>query len=120
MNYFKRIIGDYRCDQFTGVHLNSAHLQYNSFHTWLGNYPDMILHQPFYFAYSDTALFGNFIYGNEMYTPEMSTVPQNKLSTYAQTVTIFLIQINQSEVFRDRNKYFNDLLQQNDSAEVSS
>ena len=69
MNYFKRIIGDYRCDKFTGQHLNSAHLQYNSFHTWLGNYPDMILHQPFYFAYSDVALFGNFIYGNEMYTP---------------------------------------------------
>jgi len=68
MNYFKRIIGEYRCDKYTGAHLNSAHLQYNSFHTYLGNYPDMILHKPFYFAYSDTALFGNFIYGNEMYT----------------------------------------------------
>ena len=69
MNYFKRIIGEYRCDKFTGEHLNSPHLQYNSFHTHLGNYPDMILHTPFYFPYSDTGLFGNFIYGNEMYTP---------------------------------------------------
>jgi predicted Zn-dependent peptidase len=28
--------------------------------------------------------------------------------------------MNQSEVFRARNKYFNDLLQQNNSAEVAS
>ena len=28
--------------------------------------------------------------------------------------------MSQSEVFRARNKYFNDLLQQNDSAEVSA
>jgi len=109
MQYFKRIIGEYRCDKFTGEHLNSAHLQYNSFHTYLGNYPDMILHQPFYFAYSDTGLFGNFIYGNEMYTPEMAVVTQNQMSIYAQY-------INQSEVFRARNKYFNDLLENNSSA----
>lgn len=86
MNYFKRIIGEYRCDKFTGEHLNSAHLQYNSFHTYLGNYPDMILHKPFYLPYSDTGLFGNFIYGNEMYTPEMSVVTQNQMSLYAQYV----------------------------------
>ncbi len=90
MQYFKRIIGEYRCDKFTGEHLNSAHLQYNSFHTYLGNYPDMILHQPFYFPYSDTGLFGNFIYGNEMYTPEMSVVTQNQMSIYAQYVRIIL------------------------------
>lgn len=48
-----------------------------------------------------------------MYTPEMSLNPQNKLSTYAQYM-------NQSEVYRARNKYFNDLLQQNDSAEVAA
>lgn len=88
MNYFMRIIGEYRCDKYTGEHLNSPHLQYNSFHTHLGNFPDLTLHQPFYFAYSDTALFGNFIYGNEMYTPEMSVMTQNKMSTYAQEVNL--------------------------------
>jgi len=112
MTFFKRIIGDYRCDKFTGIHLNSAHLQYNSFHTWLGNFPDMILHQPFYIPYSDTGLFGNFIYGNEMYTQEMSIKTQNQMSTYAQY-------INQAEVFRARNKYFNDLLELNCPVEVS-
>ena len=91
MQYFKRIIGEYRCDKFTGEHLNSAHLQYNSFHTYLGNYPDMILHQPFYFAYSDTGLFGNFIYGNEMYSPEMAVVTQNQMSIYAQYVAFSLL-----------------------------
>lgn len=103
INFFKRIIGEWRCDKYTGEHLNSAHLQYNSFHTYLGNFPDLILHKPFYFAYSDTGLFGNFIYGNEIFTAEMSTITQNKMSTYAQYV-------NQSEVFRARNKYWNDLL----------
>lgn len=86
MNYFKRVIGEYRCDKFTGDHLNSPHLQYNSFHTFLGNYPDIILHKPFYFAYSDVALFGNFIYGNEMYSTEMSVITQNQMSIYAQYV----------------------------------
>jgi processing peptidase subunit beta len=86
MNYFKRIIGEYRCDKFTGDHLNSPHLQYNSFHTFLGNYPDIILHKPFFFAYSDVALFGNFIYGNEMYSTEMSVITQNQMSVYAQYV----------------------------------
>ena len=91
MQYFKRIVGEYRCDKYTGQHLNSAHLQYNSFHTYLGNYPDMILHKPFYFAYSDTGIFGNFLYGNEMYTPEMAVVTQNQMSVYAQYVSPLLL-----------------------------
>ena len=64
MTYFKRILGSYRCDKYTGAHLNSAHLQYNSFHTHLGEYPDIILQKPFYFAYSDTGIFGNLMFGN--------------------------------------------------------
>jgi hypothetical protein len=93
MNYFKRIIGEFRCDKFTGDHLNSPHLQYNSFHTYLGNNPDIILHKPFYFAYSDTGLFGNFIYGNEMYSQEMSVVTQNQMSIYAQYVSLYLLRL---------------------------
>lgn len=90
MNYFMRIIGEYRCDKFTGEHLNSPQLQYNSFHTILGHYPDLIMHTPFYFPYSDTALFGNFIYGNEMFTPEMSVLTQNQMSVYSQEVSFKL------------------------------
>ena len=87
MNYFTRILGDYTCDKYTGQHLNSPHLQYNAWHTWLGIYPDMIMSKPFYFTYSDTALFGNFIYGNEMFTPEMAITPQNYISSLAQYVS---------------------------------
>lgn len=86
MNYFKRIIGEYRCDKYNSEHLNSPHLQYNTFHSWIALYPDLILHKPFYFVYSDVALFGNFIYGNEMFSAEMSTVTQNHMSVYAQYV----------------------------------
>ena len=88
MMYFKRVIGEYRCDKFTGEHLNSAHLQYNEFHTWMGNHPDMIMQKPYYHAYSDIGLFGNFIYGNEMYTQEMSVITQHHMSVYAQYVKV--------------------------------
>ena len=64
MNYFKRLIGSFRVDKHTGGNLNTPHLQYNSFHTDLGNYPDIVLHKPFYFAYSDVGLLGNFMFGN--------------------------------------------------------
>jgi len=70
------------------------------------------MHKPFYFPYSDTGIFGNFIYGNEMFSNEMSVITQNKMSIYAQY-------INQSEVFRARNKYWNDILEFNDSGLVS-
>ena len=64
MSFFRRILGEYRVDKFTGAHLNSAHLQYNKLHTTLGNKPDIIYYKPFFYAYSDTGLFGAFIHGN--------------------------------------------------------
>jgi processing peptidase subunit beta len=88
MNYFKRLIGEYRVDKHTGTHLNTPKLQYNSFHTDLGNYADIIMHKPFYFAYSDTALFGNFFFGNEVWNRQMLLLGQNKMSEYAAYVTI--------------------------------
>ncbi len=90
MQYFKRIIGDYRVDKFTGSNLNTPRLQYNSFHEYLGGFPDIILQKPFYIPYSDTGLFGNFIYGNSVFNPEMSLITQNKMSTYAQNVFFLL------------------------------
>ena len=54
----------------------------------MGNHPDMIMQKPYYHAYSDTGLFGNFIYGNEMYTQEMSVITQNHMSIYAQYVRV--------------------------------
>lgn len=112
MHYFKRIIGEYRIDKYTGANLNTPHLQYNSFHNILGSFPDISVHQPFYIPYSDTGIFGNFIFGNEIFNREMLLMTQNMMSVYAQ-------QINVVEVFRSRNKYWNDLLERNDPSEVS-
>ena len=91
MHYFTRIIGEYRVDKYTGAHLNSAHLQYNTFHNALGSYPDIILHKPFYIPYSDTGLMGNFIFGNEIFNREMLLMTQNMLSCYAHQVIYFFI-----------------------------
>lgn len=86
MNYFKRVIGEFRVDKYTGAHLNSAKLQYNSFHEDLGDHPDIILHKPLYFAYSDVGLFGNFLFGNEIWNKQLVMLSQNKMSTYAQNI----------------------------------
>lgn len=86
MNYFKRLIGEYRVDKYTGAHLNTPKLQYNSFHQDLGDYPDIILHKPLYFAYSDVGIFGNFLFGNEIWNRQLLLLSQNKMSEYAQTV----------------------------------
>ncbi len=97
MNYFTKIIGEYRVDKYTGAHLNSAHLQYNTFHNAIGSYPDIILHKPFYIPYSDTGLIGNFIFGNEIFNREMLLMTQNMLSCYAQFV-IILIKIRSTQL----------------------
>jgi hypothetical protein len=86
MHYFKRIIGEYRIDKYTGANLNTPHLQYNSFHNILGSFPDISVHQPFYIPYSDTGIFGNFIFGNEIFNREMLLMTQNMMSVYAQQV----------------------------------
>lgn len=104
MNYFKRVIGEFRIDKYTGAHLNTAKLQYNSFHTDLGTFPDIILHKPFYFAYSDVGLFGNFMFGNEVWNRQLLLLSQNRMSEYSQDIP-------QPEVFRARNKYWNELLE---------
>ena len=86
MHYFTKLIGEYRVDKYTGAHLNSAHLQYNTFHNALGSYPDIIIQKPFYIPYSDTGLMGNFIFGNEIFNREMLLMTQNMLSCYASYV----------------------------------
>lgn len=91
MNYFKRLIGEFRVDKHTGAHLNSAKLQYNSLHTDLGNFCDIVLQKPFYFAYSDVGLFGNFFFGNEVWNKPMLLLGQNKMSEYAQNVLYVII-----------------------------
>lgn len=91
LNYFKRLIGEYRIDKHTGAHLNTPKLQYNSFHTDLGNYADIVLQKPFYFSYSDVGLFGSWLFGNEVWNKQLLLLSQNKMSEYASYVIIFFI-----------------------------
>ena len=91
MGFFKRLLGQYRIDKYTGAHLNTARLQYNSFHTELANWPDIILHKPFYHAYSDTGLFFNYFFGNEVWNRQMTLMGQYQLSCFAQNVMHALI-----------------------------
>ena len=86
MSHFRRILGEYRVDKYTGAHLNSSHLQYNRMHTELGQYPDIIAKKPFFFSYSDVGLFGNFMYGSELFNKELLYLSQYICSCYAQNV----------------------------------
>lgn len=63
----KNMFGSYRIDENAG-HLNDVHKQYNSMHSMLGDLPDVTLAQSHYFAYSDCGIFGNYFYGNEIFT----------------------------------------------------
>ena len=63
----KNMFGSYRIDQNSG-HLNDVSKQYNSMHSLLGNLVDVTRADSEYYAYSDTGLFGNYFFGNEVFT----------------------------------------------------
>jgi processing peptidase subunit beta len=65
--FYKFILGSYRADKYTGAHLNNSQRQYNQLHASLGECPDIQAQTPHYLAYDDTALFGNFLIGNEVF-----------------------------------------------------
>lgn len=98
----KRIFGTYNI-QKNAEHLNDVLKQYNSLHAMLGDLPDVTRHQSHYFAYSDSGLFGNYFFGNEIFTRQM---------TYCGMVlnTIYGHYMNDVEVYRARNAYYNELL----------
>jgi len=81
-------------------------------HEELGQYPDIVAHRPFFFSYSDTGLFGNFMYGNELFNRELLFLSQYVLSSYAQNIPLV-------EVYRARNRYWNELLERNNPFHMS-
>ena len=98
----KHMFGSYRVDQ-NAEHLNDVHKQYNSMHALLGNLPDVTRADSHYFAGSDYGLFGNYFFGNEVFTRQMN---------YCGVClpTIYSHYLNEVEVFRGRNHLFNQLL----------
>jgi len=98
----KHLFGSYRIDENSG-HLNDVHKQYNSLHSLMGDLPDVTRSDSHYFAYSDCGIFGNYFFGNEIFTRQMN---------YCGVClpTIYGHYINDVEVIRARNHIYNTLL----------
>ena len=98
----KNMFGSYRIDQHA-EHLNDVQKQYNSMHSLLGNLVDVTRANSHYFAYSDTGIFGNYFFGNEIFARQMN---------YCGVClpTIYSHYINDVEVIRGRNWLYNQLL----------
>ena len=100
----KNMFGSYRIDQ-NAEHLNDVHKQYNSMHALLGNLPDVTKADAHYKAYSDCGIFGNYFFGNEVFTRQMN---------YCGVClpTIYSHYLNEVEVIRGRNNMYNQLMNQ--------
>lgn len=98
----KNMFGRYRIDEHA-EHLNDVHKQYNSMHALLGNLVDVTRADAHYMAYSDCGLFGNYFFGNEVFTRQMN---------YCGVClpTIWAHYLNDVEVIRGRNMLYNTLL----------
>lgn len=110
---FNEIIGEYNQSKHTGQHLNSSDRQYNTMHRHLGSLPDVTLQKSFYQPYSDTGIFGSYLHGNEVHSWQMLYISQLVASDWANYLNVV-------EVFRAKNKLYNELLQQETGAEVST
>ena len=80
MRIIVELMGEYEADKHTGTNLNDASLQYNSWHSKLGDFTDISIHKTFYFAYSDVGLLGNYVLGNEVLGGAMIFSSQNHLT----------------------------------------
>ena len=107
----QNMFGDYRIDKHAG-HLNDVKKQYNSMHAMLGDLPDVTLAESLYYAYSDCGIFGNYFFGNEVFTRQMNYCGVCLPTIYAHF-------LNDVEVFRGRNRLYNKLLTQETPSEIA-
>lgn len=98
----KHIFGSYRIDK-NAEHLNDVKKQYNSMHALLGDLVDVTRGDSLYYAYSDCGIFGNYFFGNEVFTRQMN---------YCGVClpTIYSHFLNDVEVYRGRNDLYNSLM----------
>lgn len=102
----KNMFGSYRIDK-NAEHLNDVKKQYNSMHALLGDLPDVTMANSHYFAYSDCGIFGNYFFGNEVFTRQMN---------YCGVClpTIYSHYLSDVEVVRGRMALYNSLLDNSD------
>ena len=98
----RHMIGDYDITK-NAEHLNDMQKQYNATHSALGDLPDVTRQACHYKAYSDCAIFGSYLFGNEVFTRQMNWVGLAAPVFYGEFV-------NEVEVVRGRNAFWNELM----------
>jgi len=98
----KNVFGSYRIDKHA-EHLNDVKKQYNSMHALLGDLVDVTVADSEYYAYSDSGLFGNYFFGNEVFTRQMNYCGVCLPTIYSHFV-------NDVEIVRGRNALYNSLM----------
>jgi processing peptidase subunit beta len=108
----QHMIGNYRIDK-NAEHLNDVKKQYNSMHALLGDLPDVTRQEALYYAYSDSGIWGNYFFGNEVFTRQMN---------YCGVClpTIYSHFLNDVEVYRGRNNLYNKLLTREAPSSIAS
>lgn len=82
-------------------------------HSQLGLFPDITLHKCDYITYKDTALFGSYLMGNEVFCAQLQYMSQFVLTEYASHVS-------NAEVVRAKNQSYTALLRQAASAPATA
>jgi len=72
-------------------------------HALLGDLPDVTRQECLYSPYSDSGIFGNWFYGNEVFTRQMNYCGVCLPTIYGHF-------INDVEIVRGRNTLYNELL----------
>ncbi|CAG9328560.1 unnamed protein product [Blepharisma stoltei] len=96
-----RLCGDYVPERDSII--NHAWLQYNYFHTWFGEIEDFGGHSNHYFPYSNAAIWGHYTQSLDLsafISPQACLCGTKRYTDY----------IMESELYRARNRYYNDLL----------
>lgn len=106
----QRMFGNYQIDKHA-EHLNEVTKQYNAMHTLLGNLVDVTRAECLYSPYSDCGIFGNWFFGNEVFTRQMNYCG-------VALPTIYSHYLNDVEVIRGRNALYNELMSIQSASDV--
>ncbi|OMJ65990.1 hypothetical protein SteCoe_5991 [Stentor coeruleus] len=101
----QRIMGNYRPARDSII--NHPHLQYNYLHKWFGEIEDFGEHDSYYIPYSDVGLFGHYASTLDLsgfFSPHACLKATRRATNY----------VMEAEKYRARNRYYNDLLNNND------
>jgi len=82
----ERIFGAFSVER-NAEHLNDVSKQYNSLHAMLAEMVDVTKHQAIYSPYADAAIFGNYFFGNEVFTKQMNYAGLLLPTLYSDYVT---------------------------------